>query len=272
MVRLVLASTAIKYEKHAADGLAFRLGEHFTDPSTIPIAARLSKPAILIFFQTGMCSQPPQHLSEPTACTIPSIAPCLMLAPFLPDSRDEWYDNQWNIKIGYLSLKLNCFPQFSLRLKYRRTIQHPNIWFLSSVQKYRTDNWNDRKGGKKTETINPNVFNNRSEGRLGETPAPQRAISTAVPNTLCNAHSTSAVHFDLWAPQLWLTCAQVLSPWDCSVGYPFALWPLLKGCSQIKHIKTVVKERWFFPRSVYLNSAGFYKATIYSWQSSLHQH
>lgn len=46
-----------------AGRLAFRL-EHFTDPNAIPTAAKLSKPAILAFFQTGMCSQPPQHLSE----------------------------------------------------------------------------------------------------------------------------------------------------------------------------------------------------------------
>lgn len=73
MVRLVLASTAIKYAKHVDGGLAFRLGEQFTDPNTIPVAASLSEPAILALFQAGMCSQPLQHLSEPLLLQLPHI-------------------------------------------------------------------------------------------------------------------------------------------------------------------------------------------------------
>lgn len=41
MVRLVSASRATKYAKHPAAGLAFRLEEHFTDPSAALIATRL---------------------------------------------------------------------------------------------------------------------------------------------------------------------------------------------------------------------------------------
>lgn len=35
MVRLVSASTAIKYAKHLTGRLAFRLEEHFTDPNAL---------------------------------------------------------------------------------------------------------------------------------------------------------------------------------------------------------------------------------------------
>lgn len=103
IVRLVLASTAIKYAKHLTGRLAFRLEEHFRGPNAVLIAASLSKPAILTFFQIGMCSQPPQYLTEPMVYAVPLIAPCLMLAPSSPDSRDKWNDSQRNIRIRYLS-------------------------------------------------------------------------------------------------------------------------------------------------------------------------
>ena len=74
MVRLVLASTAIKYTKHLTGALAFSVEEHFTDPNAVLIAASLSKPAILAFFQIGMCSQPPQYLAEPMVYAVPLIA------------------------------------------------------------------------------------------------------------------------------------------------------------------------------------------------------
>lgn len=74
MARLVSASTAIKYAEHLVGRLAFRQEQPFMDPNVVLTAASLSKPAILAFFQTGTCSQPPQHLTEPTVCAAPSPA------------------------------------------------------------------------------------------------------------------------------------------------------------------------------------------------------
>lgn len=74
MVRLVSASTAIKYAKHLTGGLAFRLEEHFTDPNSVLITARLPKPAILAFLQIGTHSQPPQRPAEPTVYSGPLLA------------------------------------------------------------------------------------------------------------------------------------------------------------------------------------------------------
>lgn len=248
MVRLVLASTAIKYAKHVAGELAFRLGEHRSQ-----YHSHCSKPAIPAFFQTGMSSQPPQHLSEPMVSTIPSIAPCLVLAPFSPDSRDEWSDIQ-SIKIGYSSLK-QLFCTIPTVSKIQNYLAPQN---MISLQRAKIQNW-QLEQGRKTETLNTNVFNSRWRRKVRRNTSSTKSNFHSCTQTLCD------VQLCTLSPTA-LTCAQVLSPWDCSTGNPLVLWPQLKGCSQTKHIKTVIKERWLFPRNIYLNSAGFYKATTASWQ------
>lgn len=83
MVRLVSASTAIKYAKHLTDRLAFRLEKHSTDPNTVLVAASLLNLANPAFFQFSMSSQTPQYLAEPIIYALPLLA-MFNASSFLP--------------------------------------------------------------------------------------------------------------------------------------------------------------------------------------------